>query len=195
MRLSSITVIILRLFGLYWFAAALLGFVGVLSGLAVMLEQFKELAEYGDDVGIRRMLLITPLLTPIGYLILGLIAWFASGKIAKRVVREVDSDVAMKDFGPANLYAVGLLVVGLYFFLTYLGGSLGWLHYLAANQAGDALMHGEGGLSIYEVISQIVPCAGGLYFALLSGRFGRRLARKSELGEQSVPPKSDRAGG
>lgn len=175
MRLFTITVIILRLFGLYWFTASLLGIVGFLGGLALMLDQ---LSEFGDGDLLQSLLLFTPLLTSLGYLILGGIAWFSSGKIAKRVVRDLDSEVVMGEVGPANLYALGLLVVGLYFFLSYLGGSLGWLHYLAANQAGDDLIQGEGGLSIYDAISQVVPCAGGLYFALLSGQFGRRLASK-----------------
>ena len=110
------------------------------------------------------------------------------------MVRGLDSDVAVGKIEPENLYALGLLFVGLYFFLSYLGGSLGWLHYLAANQAGDVMIQGEEGLSLYDVISQVVPCAGGLYFALLSDRFGRRLAGNNK-GEQGVPAKSDRSGG
>ena len=141
-----------------------------------MLDELKQLEEYGGADGLQLLLLITPFLLPLGHIVFGAIAWFGSGRIAKKVVRDVDFEVAMGEIDPANLYSVGFLVVGLYFFLSYLGGSLGWLHYLALNQAGDALTRGENDLSIYEVVSQMVPCAGGLYFALLSGQFGRRLA-------------------
>ena len=188
MRLFSVTIIILRLFAVYWFVAAFFGGLSFLGAVGLLVEQISEL---GDEYAMNKLLALTPMLTPLMYLVFSLVAWFAAGKIAKRIVRGVDCEFEVREVSPANLYALGILVVGLYFFLTYLGGSLGWIHFLAVNQAGDALIQGENGLSIYEVISQAVPCVAGLYFAVFSERFGRRLASVSEKVEQVTEHKSD----
>ena len=190
MRLSSITVIVVRLFALYWFTAALFGSVSLIGVLSYATTLNSEENDWNWQGWI---LALSPILTPLAYLVFGLIAWFAAERIAKKVVRGVDSKFEVGPINPANLYSFGILIVGLYFFLTYLGGTFGWLHYLAVNQAGENLIQGEDDLSIYDVISQIVPCIGGLYFALLSERFGARLAPKqqqSEQNENQEPPSS-----
>lgn len=168
MRLSSIVVIVLRLFAVYWAAAFLINFVGVLALTGFSLREGETIWE--------TLSLLSPMLPSAIYLLLAILAWVFSGKLARRVTKDVDGEIAMSEIRTENLYAFGILLVGLSSFLTHLGGSLSWLYYLAVNQAGDALLKEEEGLSLYDVASQFIPCAAGLYFAILSPKFGRRLA-------------------
>lgn len=82
--------------------------------------------------------------------------------------------VDLSPIGPAELYTAAILVTGLQFFLSDLGGTVGWLYYLAANNAGDDLLKGRQGLSLFDVSQQLLPCAGGIYLVVFSRKFGRR---------------------
>ena len=128
--------------------------------------------------GMSRFLPLLVFLAPTVYLILAIPSWIFARKIAIAVTGDVDHEISKPTFGNEDLYATGLLVLGVYLFLTYLGGSVGWLYYLAVKQAGDSLLNGQEELSVYDVFEQVIPCAGGLYIAIFARRFGRRLSSK-----------------
>ena len=175
MNFSSLVVVVLRLFGLYWFAAFAIGLVGSLG-----LVNFSATSGLS---GMSKFLPLLVLLTPSVYLVLGILVWVFARKIALLVSGDVDFKMGSPNFVREDLYATGLLVLGVYFFLSHLGRSLNWLYYLAVNKAGDELLYGGGTVSFYDVFSQVIPCAAGLYFAIFCRRFGRRLSRKDATAE------------
>ena len=187
MRISTIVVVILRLFSLYWLASFVIALLG-----AVALVNVSAMTR---TTGGMKWMFLLPLLVPFAYLLLSVLTWIFASRISTKVVGGINEELGASTIGPSELYSVGILVTGLYFFLSYLGGSISWLHYLVVNKAGDALVSGSEEVSLYDVSSQILPCAAGVYFAVYSRRFGRRLALQGKPAEQVVPPKSDRAGG
>lgn len=182
MYLSSIVVVVLRLFGLYWFTAFVINLAAAFGMMNFSLSTGLS--------GVGRILIFAPFLTPAAYLLLALLTWIFAKRIAKKVSDDVEFEVKNSNFGVEHLYGVGLLVCGCYLFFTNLGGTVNWLHYLAANQAGDDLLYGREGLAMYDVVERLAPCAGGLYLALYSGRFGTRLARSHHSTKSSSPSES-----
>lgn len=182
MYLSSIVVVVLRLFGLYWVTAFVISLMTAFGRLSYSLSNGLG--------GVTRFLVFYPFLTPAAYLLLALLTWIFAKRIAEKVSGDVEFEVKNSNFGVEHLYGVGLLVCGCYLFFTNLGGTVNWLHYLAANQAGDDLLYEREGLAMYDVIERLVPCAGGLYLALYSGRFGTRLARSHHSTKSSSPSES-----
>jgi hypothetical protein len=79
--------------------------------------------------------------------------------------------------GVTNLYTLGFLVIGLIFFLSHLGSMVSWWHYLAQSNEARSLT-GDRGIPLYEVISQVAPCMGGLGAVIMAPRLGRMLASR-----------------
>ncbi len=124
---------------------------------------------------------------PVFYGLFALLAWIFAGTIARRVTGAVDSELRFSDVTPENLYTLGLLGMGLYYALGNLAGTINWLHYLAANGAGQAMLDGTDGLSLYEVTSVMIPFAAGAAVAVLSPKMGAKLARAG------TPPRINQA--
>lgn len=74
-----------------------------------------------------------------------------------------------------NLYTLAILGFGLYYAIGHLADTLNWIHYLILNRAGQALVNQEGGLSLYDVTSKMIPCVAGAALAILSPKIAKRL--------------------
>lgn len=167
MKLSLMTVVVLRLFSIYWLANALI------SGLAVM--PF-ALQRHGV-VSSRLVETLVQFSIPGTYAILAVLIWLVADKVAGAVVGGNDPELHAPGIDASNLYALGFVVVGLVFFLSYLGSMVGWLHYIGTTP-DSPLLDGRSGISPYEVLSQTLPCAGGLGAVILAPRLGRSLASR-----------------
>lgn len=166
MKLSLLVAVFLRLFAIYWLVACIVGMMGAL-GIAGLYSGT------GATGGLQFALQFA---RPVAYGVLATLAWLFAGGISRRVTGATDPELALSEIGPGNLYTLGILGMGLYFALTHLGGTINWLHYLAANDAGDDLIQGVGGLSLYDVTSVLIPFAAGVALSILSPKIGRRLA-------------------
>ncbi|GHC47858.1 hypothetical protein [Roseibacillus persicicus] len=165
MKLSHILIIFLRVFAINWL---LVGFFRLFVSIPMLTSNWLS-AFYLAGPGV--------------YFLAALLAWIFAVKIAKVLIGRADCDVQMaKEITPAMLFSTAFLGIGLYFFLTYLGGSLNWLHYLAITQAGHDLMTTavDEDSNFYSLTSSLIPCLAGLALAACSPKLGRKLARATE---------------
>lgn len=162
MRSSTVVAIMLRLFAINWAIQALL-----MIPVAVMTFTIGR----GPADWLPTM---ANFMTPVLYGFLAFLSWIFAGAIATKVAGQGDPVVPFLQISRGDLFAFGLLVLGLYFFLSYLGSSINWLHYLAINGTGDG---GTGDSNtMYELSTQLIPCIAGLLMAVTSTRFGQKLA-------------------
>lgn len=167
MKLSILVIIILRLFAITWAVRCGTGLIGTLGLPGLMTS--------GVRIDLLQMAL--QFAVPTFYGLFAILAWIFAEAISRRVVGAVDLPLGFGEIRPENLYTLGLLGMGLYYALANLAGTINWLHYLAANRAGQTLLEGEKGLSLYEVSSVMIPFAAGTVIAVLSPKLGRKLAR------------------
>ena len=162
LRSSTVVAILLRLFAIYWAVQGVL-----MIPNAVMTDTIgRGLANWIPT--------LAHIMTPVLYGFLAFLAWIFAGAIATKVAGQGDPAVPFLQISRGDLFAFGLLVLGLYFFLSYLGTSITWLHYLAIN--GTSHDASEGRNTMYDLAIQLIPCAAGLLMAITSAKFGRRLA-------------------
>jgi hypothetical protein len=167
MKLSILVIVVLRLFAITWAVRCGAGLISTLGLSRIM------------PVGVSAAPLQVALqfAVPVFYGLFAVLAWNFAESISRRVVGAVDSELGFSEVRPENLYTLGLLGMGLHYALANLAGTINWLHYLAANRAGQTLLEGEEGLSLYEVSSVMIPFAAGAVIAVLSPKLGRKLAR------------------
>lgn len=162
MRSSTVVAILLRLFAINWAIQALL----MIPAAVMTFTIGRGLAGWLPTVA--------TLMTPVLYGFLAFIAWIFAGAIATKVAGQGDPLVPFLHISRGDLFAFGLLVLGLYFFLSYLGSSINWLHFLAINGSDDG---GTGNSNtMYELSMQLIPCIAGLLMAVTSTKFGQKLA-------------------
>jgi hypothetical protein len=171
MKASTIVTIVLRIFAIYWFVTGLVGFVGVVF--------FRSAIRMLSDHGFAHLSQL--LVMPLSYMILAAVFWMFADGVAKYVVPDEDPEVGVLNVLPQDLYGLGILVVGLLSCLSHLGPLLGWVHYLVVNQAGEALMQGKTGVSMYDMTNELIPCVAGGVLALASPRLAARLVRLKGL--------------
>lgn len=169
MKLSILIIVVLRLFAIVWVVKCGLALLAALGMTRLM----------PATSGIDLMQIILQFLPPIFYGIFATLAWVFAEKIARRVVGAMDSSLSFSEIKPENLYTLGFLGIGLYYALGNLAKTIHWLHYLAINRAGQAMIYGQDGLSIYEINAVIIPCVAGAALAILSPKLGAKLARST----------------
>lgn len=117
--------------------------------------------------------------TPVAYGAAAMVAWIFAGGLAAKVTGPADPAVPLAPLTRGDVYGFGLLLGGLWFFLTYLGGSINWLHHLAVSGASADLIQHREGSPIYELSSQLIPCVAGLAVAIRAPQLGRKVAAKT----------------
>lgn len=172
MHLSSIVVVVVRLFAIYWAVSALIALAGTAG-----IFRFA-----GDTV----WHLVTQLVLPAFYLLLAIIAWFFTGAVTRKVIQNHDPVVPMMDIRLSHFYSMGFLIVGLSMFLSNVGLMFQWVHWLAVNKAGDMLLNGSENNQISAGADYLIPGLLGLFIAFQSPRFGRLMAKKSQREEDQL---------
>ena len=166
-HISSVIAVLLRLTAIYWLVAAVVAVIGSLGAIII-----PWISGYGNPMNT-----ILFLALPGSYTGMAAAAWFAASKIATLVVAGSDPEIHIREVTSADLYTLGLLVIGAYFFILNLGGMINWSHYLILNRAGEELMRNQGSLSLYEVSSVVIQCVVGAALAVMSPKLGQRLVR------------------
>ena len=167
LRSSTVVAILLRLFSIYWTVQGVL-----LIPTAIMSGTLSGWLP-----------VVANLMTPVLYGFLAFLSWIFAGSIATKVAGQGDPAVPSLQISRGDLFAFGLLVLGLYFFLSYLASSVNWLHYLAMK--GPESIGAGNPNTMYELSAQLIPCIAGLMMAITSTRFGHKLAG-SRGGEQAA---------
>jgi hypothetical protein len=164
MRSSTVVAITLRLFAIYW----------VVQGVLMIPNALMTGTLGGSLSG--WLPTLANLLAPILYGFLAFLSWIFAGAIATKVAGQGDPAIPLLQISRGDLFAFGLLVLGLYFFLNYLASSINWLHYLAI-KGPESTKTGDPN-TMYELSSQLIPCVAGLLMAITSTNFGQKLAGK-----------------
>src|SRR2546421_10240109 len=120
MPLSSIVVIVIRLFALKWVLTAIPLF---LSAVAT------PLPHDGSVAGV-----LTPYVVPLLLLILAAVLWIFAHATARLVSRGVDSAVSIGSLSRADLYCFAFVFLGLFFILSSFADVINWIHYFTVSR-------------------------------------------------------------
>lgn len=117
MPLSSIVVIVIRLFALNW----------ILTSVLVLLSATAYRAS--DE---RHLFAVLIPYAPGGLLLIfAATLWFLASVVARFVSRGVDTTVNVGGLSRSNLYSFAFVFLGLYFVLSSIGDVINWIHYFA----------------------------------------------------------------
>jgi hypothetical protein len=169
-----VVAIILRLFAIYW----------LVSGLVSLLTALGSLAGFGH-LGWMSFGLV--LLMPVAYLLLSLVTWIFAGRIAEKVTGASDPALPVAAISRGDLYGFGLLVTGLWYFLSHLGSALVGLHQLALHRGIDPMLLDGAGSPVHAALRSLVPCLAGMTVALCSPALGRKIVAKAPPDKPALP--------
>lgn len=166
MKTSTIVAIVLRLFAIYWAATGMIVAVSLL-GIGLSTTPLAEVMAYQW---------FQMLAAPVWYLLLACGAWFFASSIAKRVVPAADAEIRCLEIKARDLYGFGLLIIGIFTFLSYLGPAFSGICRMVLDRSGDALEQGQNGRAIFDLSKEVIPCVAGGLIASASPKLGARLA-------------------
>lgn len=169
-----VVAIVLRLFAIYWLA----------SGLASLLTALGSLAGFGH---LGWMNYGVVLLMPVAYLLLALVTWIFAGRIAEKVTGASDPALPVAAISRGDLYGFGLLITGLWFFLSHLGAAPTGLHQLAMYRGIDPMLLDGAESPIHVALRSIVPCMVGMTVAICSPALGRKIVAKAPPDKPTLP--------
>ena len=160
MPLSSIVVIVLRLFALNWFATAI---PLVLSAAAI-----------GSPREQRLLSLLLPYAPAVLLLILAAVVWLLAPSVARLVSRGVDATVSIGSLSRADLYGFAFVFLGLFFVLSSFADVVNWLHYFATVSREDP-RHDPRIQNFYQLTRPFVTLALGLVLLIGAPRWTKKL--------------------
>jgi hypothetical protein len=160
MPLSSIVVIVIRLFALNW----LLTSVPLLFSAAT------------NPLPYERHLLVV--LMPYGPAVLLLIfaagLWILAPTIARFVSRGVDANVSIGSLSRSDLYSFAFVFLGLFFILSSFADVVNWIHYFATVSCEDP-RHDPRVQNLYQFTRPCLTLAVGLVSLLGAPRWTKKL--------------------
>ncbi len=166
MRLSTLVIVLFRVFAVYWMISAVLGLLASIHPIAVY-----------SGIGGRDILYLLSMLTfPGFYLCLGILGWVFAASLSRKAVGQIDPTIELSGVNIEHLYALVILGFGLYFFLDHLS--------LAIFQISEATMKSRIGITQLghpepvqsQLLSHLAPCGIGIVLALFSSKLGKKLA-------------------
>jgi hypothetical protein len=160
MPLSSIVVIVIRLFALNWVFTAVPLF---LSAEATLLFR---------DRNVRAVLMLY--LPPVLLLILAAVLWMLACAIARLVSRDVDTTVSIGSLSRSDLYSFAFVFLGLFFILSSFGDVINWLHYFATASREDP-RHDARVQNLYQLTQPCLTLALGAALLLGAPRWTKKL--------------------
>ncbi len=159
MPLSSIVVIVVRLFAINW----------LFTSIPMFLSDAVKGARERDRVV--AMLHYTPALV----LLIGAAAlWILSPVIARLVSRGADTSVSIGSLSRSDLYSFAFVFLGLYFVLSSFADVINWIHYFATVPSGKSIYEPR----VYNLYSLTRPCltlAAGLVSIFGAPHWTRKL--------------------
>lgn len=175
LRLSSIVIVVLRLFCLQW----------VIQGFGYMIT---IPTTFGRDPASIFLLRCLPTFV---MLLFAVCVWWLAPILAGLITRKQDVDVTVPSLSLVDLYAFGFLFLGLYFVLSYLAPAANWFWYFLSVAATRSDYDPERRSSSYEMASQVIPLLAGFASMLNARRLARKLAEHDKKNEGVASPESD----
>ena len=166
MPLSSIVVIVIRLFALNWLLTAipLLLSAAATTPLPPRSDLSAALMAYVPAV-----LLLT----------FAAIMWMVARAVARFVSRGVDTSVSMGSLSRSDLYSFAFVFLGLYFILSSFADVINWLHFFAtASPGGDG--HAARSQNPYQLARPCVTLALGFVSLLGAPRWTSKLVARDQ---------------
>jgi len=167
MRLSTLVIVLVRVFAIYWMISAILGF----------LSRIHLLVDYGGFGGRNLLHFFSMVSIPGFYLVLAILGWVFAANLTRKVVGQIDPEIELGGAAVEHLYALVILGFGLYFFLDHLGSALFQVNEVVMkNRTGPTLIEHREQVSTSELLTHLVPCGAGVVLALFSSKLGKKLA-------------------
>jgi hypothetical protein len=169
MPLSSIVVIVARLFGLNWLLQA---FVLIASALTTPSLQERSVSTIliGSTPG-------------VFLLILGVFLWILAPAMARFVSRGVDTTVSVGGLSRRDLYSFSFVFLGLFFILSSFADVINWIHYFTVSR--DAPTRDPRIQSFYDLIRPCLTLAGGLVCLLGAPHWTKKLTYRDEKSQKA----------
>lgn len=123
MPLSSIVVIVIRLFALNW----------LVSAVPLLLTAAMTPLPHQRDLSAG----LIPYAPAVLLLVLAAVLWILARAIARFVSRGVDTSVSMASLSPSDLYTFAFVFLGLFFMLSSFADAINWIHYFATVSRQD----------------------------------------------------------
>jgi hypothetical protein len=164
MPLSSIVVIVLRLFALNWLATAIPLF---LSAATLTLPSERNLS-------------VVLRYAPAALLLVAAAAlWVLAAPIGRFVSRGVDTSVSIGSLSRADLYSFAFVFLGLFFVLSSFADVINWVHYFATvspdGHRPDPRAH-----NLYQLTRPFVTLALGLLSLVGAPRWTKKLISRDQ---------------
>ena len=168
MPLTSIVVIVVRLFSLYWLVEGLTSSVVVAS--MTTFSYHTNYWNYGP---------------PAAYLVAAVLTWLNAPLISRLVTPRPDSTVNVGGLTRHDLYCFAFVFLSLYFILGFIGQALDWIYHLGVTAKhapeNDPARESE----FYQLTQSVIPVLAGVFCIAMSSRLAKRLVaaqRKDEEG-------------
>jgi hypothetical protein len=164
MPLSSIVVIVARLFALNWLLQAFVLIASALTTPSVQ-ERSVSTALMGSAPGVL-------------LLILAVFLWMLAPAVARFVSRGVDTTVSVGSLSRRDLYSFAFVFLGLFFVLSSFADVINWIHYFTVSR--DAPTRDPRIQSFYDLIRPCLTLAAGLICLLGAPHWTKKLTSRDE---------------
>jgi hypothetical protein len=164
MPLSSIVVIVMRLFALNWFVSAL---PLLLSAATLPLPHERSM-----------FALLMPYAPGVLLLIFAAGLWIFSSAIARLVSRGVETSVTIGGLSRSDLYSFAFVFLGLFFILSSLADVIDWIHYFTVSHEDPR--HDPRIQSFYQLTRPCITLALGLASLLGAPRWTKKLVARDQ---------------
>jgi hypothetical protein len=164
MPLSSIVVIVVRLFALNWLLHAL---ALIASAVAVPLP-----SKY---VGSAMLIHYAPAVLLI---IFAVFLWILASAVARLVSRGFDATVSLGSLSRSDLYSFAFVFLGLFFILSSFADVIDWIHYFSVSREDP--QHDPHIPNFYNLTRPCLTLAAGLVSLIGAPRWTKKLVSRDE---------------
>jgi hypothetical protein len=168
MPLSSIVVIVIRLFALNWFLTAASLFLSALAS---------PVSHSGNVAAV-----LTVYAAPVLLFVLAAGLWILAHPVARFVSRGVDIPVSIGSLSRSDLYSFAFVFLGLFFILSSFADVINWIHYFATAPS-DNPRHAPRGDNFYQLTRPCLTLALGLVSLLGAPSWTKKLVAYDQKAE------------
>ena len=162
MPLSSILIIVLRLFSLVW----------LVQGVAMFATATAAVVQYPS--GHRYY---WGYAAPVLELVIAAVTFILSARIARLVTPPPDPSVSLGGLSQFDLYCFAFTFLGLYFVLSSIANALNWLHYFLVLAGSTPERDPQRQTSFYQLTAPLITLIAGGASLLFAPRCARKLTQ------------------
>ena len=163
MLVSTIVLIVVRLFSVQW----------LVQGLTMLVAAVVALSEI-DPVH-SGFITAIKFIPSLGMVVLSVVAWLVSPFLARSIAGKYDAPVTFSLMSLQDLYSFAFVFLGLYFILSSLGDALNWLQYWFVINASHGDFDPERKKSFYGLSRSLVTLVAGFICLFSAKSWAKRL--------------------